>query len=224
VGTFIVTQAGGSAPLNQRRVTMLYQSFLGREPDAPGLAYWSSQDPANLGLAFYISDEFKILSYRVVQIYRALLNREPRYTDEYLQAVSGMRIGASVPAGLASQLIGQLGITTTAQLASAMCANLYPYAPSGSYSTAACQNDVQTLAGQGLTGGALVVKFLDSYYATTPWQNRYGVYLMYAVTLNRPPDDAGFNYWLTTMTQYNFDNYWLVTAFVISTEFSARFN
>jgi hypothetical protein len=224
VGTFVVTQSGGAAPLNVRRVTMFYQSFLGREPDPAGLAYWSTQDPATLGLAFYVSDEFKILSYRAVQIYRALLNREPLYTTEYLQAVNGIRTGTSAPADLANRLITQLGIATTTQLASTMCANLYPFAPSGSYSNAACQNDVQTLAGHGFTGGALVVKFLDSYYATTPWQNRYAVYLMYAVTLNRPPDDAGFNYWLTTMTQNNYDNYWLVKAFVISAEFTARFN
>jgi hypothetical protein len=44
------------------------------------------------------------------------------------------------------------------------------------------------------------------------------------VTLNRPVDDPGFNYWLTTMTQNNYDNYWLVTAFVISEEFALRFN
>jgi hypothetical protein len=175
-------------------------------------------------LAFYLCQEFKIQSYRAVQIYRALLSREPRYTDEYLQAVSGIRTGASTPVDLADRLIGQQGLATTVQIAGTMCANLYPFAPSGSYSAAACQNDVQALAAQGYSGGALVVKFLDSYYATVPWQNRYAVFLMYSVTLNRQVDDAGFNFWLTTMAQNNYDTSWLVHAFVAGSEFSARFN
>ena len=51
---------------------------------------------------------------------------------------------------------------------------------------------------------------------------RDAVYLMYTITLNRPPDQGGFNYWLGVMTANNFDIYWLVRAFVISPEFQAR--
>ncbi|MEO7652303.1 MAG: DUF4214 domain-containing protein [Bryobacteraceae bacterium] len=41
-------------------------------------------------------------------------------------------------------------------------------------------------------------------------------------TLNRVPDRGGFDYWLATMPNNNYDIYWLVKAFVVSPEFQAR--
>ena len=48
------------------------------------------------------------------------------------------------------------------------------------------------------------------------------VYLMYAMTLNRPPDQRGFDYWLRAMSEIGHDIYWLATAFLLSPEFQSR--
>ncbi len=62
------------------------------------------------------------------------------------------------------------------------------------------------------------MQFIQS--AAYQWAGRDAVYLMYTITLNRPPDQGGFDCWLGVMTGNNYDIYWLVTAFVINPEFS----
>jgi hypothetical protein len=69
---FSLTQAGSSLPYGTREVTLLYQSFLNREPDAGGLAYWVTQPAQQLGSAFYLSAEFQAVQLNLVQLYRVL--------------------------------------------------------------------------------------------------------------------------------------------------------
>ena len=62
-----MTQTGNSASLINREVTLLYQSFLTREPEPAGLAFWITQPLQNLGVAFYTSDEYRVVQLNLVQ-------------------------------------------------------------------------------------------------------------------------------------------------------------
>ena len=62
LGNMLFTSTEYSAPLDEQFVTDLYEAFLQRVPDAPGLSHWVSQVPLNgrnnVRLAFAVSPEF----------------------------------------------------------------------------------------------------------------------------------------------------------------------
>jgi hypothetical protein len=123
---FTLTQAGSTQPYATREVTLLYQSFLNREPDSGGLAYWATQPAQQLGAAFYLSGEFQAVQLNLVQLYRVVYGREPDYANEYLPGVQALRVGANTVAALAGQLVTKTGIASTSQLINLMCANVNP--------------------------------------------------------------------------------------------------
>jgi hypothetical protein len=218
---FSLTQAGSTQPYNAREVTLLYQAFLNREPDSGGLAYWATQPAQQLGAAFYISGEFQAVQLNLVQLYRAFYGREPDYTTEYLPGVRALRTGANTVAALAGQLVTAAGISSTAQLVASMCANVNPGAAQAVVASCVSANASLLVLAPNLAS----LQFIASpSYQGVQSSQRDAVFLMYCVTLNRPPDSGGFTYWLNTMTQNSYDNLWLVTAFVISTEFQGRLN
>jgi hypothetical protein len=218
---FGVFQAGGSLPYNNREVTLLYQCFLNREPDSGGLGYWSGQPPQQLGAAFYLSNEFQAVQLNLVQLYRVFYGREPDYNTEYLPGVVALRTGAITVSGLAAQLVASSGNPSTAKLVQTMCNNVNFGATQSAVSACIAAN-----AGLlSLAPADAALQFIrSSSYQGVQSAQRDAVYLMYTITLTRPPDPSGFGYWLTTMSQNNYDNLWLVTAFVISTEFQNRLN
>jgi uncharacterized repeat protein (TIGR01451 family) len=218
---FALTEYGSTLPYATREVTLLYQAFLSREPDSSGLSYWITQPAQNLGAAFYLSNEFKVVQLNLVQLYRAFYGREPDYTSEYLPGVRSLRTGAMGASDLAARLVTANQISSTPQLIAVMCGNVNPGANASVVS--ACVNASAGLT--PLTPAAAAVAFIQSSsYQGVQSAQRDGVFLMYTITLNRPPDSGGFTYWLNTMTQNNYDTLWLVTAFVISNEFQTRLN
>ncbi len=218
---FSLTQAGSTQPYSTREVTLLYQAFLSREPDSSGLAFWVTQPAQQLGAAFYLSGEFQSVQLNLVQLYRAFYGREPDYTTEYLPGVKALRTGANTVAALAGQLVTTTGITSTAQLISAMCANVNPGAAQAVVASCVSANASLLV----LTPNLAALQFIASpSYQGVQSSQRDAVFLMYTITLNRPPDSGGFTYWLNTMTQNNYDDLWIVQAFVISAEFQGRLN
>src|SRR5258708_7646984 len=150
----------------------------------------------------------KAVALNLVQLYRVFYGREPLYDTEYLPNLRALRGGSATPASLAAQLVAQTGIVSTAQLIATMCAKVNPMAPPSTISN--CVNGSANLA--ALNPSAAAVQFVQSAaYQGVNSAQRDAVYLMYTITLNRPPDQSGFDYWLGVMTANNFDIYWLVT-------------
>jgi hypothetical protein len=71
-----------------------YLDFLGREPDAPGLAFWTNEITScggnaacidrkrvNTSGAFFLSEEFQTTDFYVYRLYRGALERRPRYVE-----------------------------------------------------------------------------------------------------------------------------------------------
>jgi hypothetical protein len=218
---FYLIQSASSLPYSTREVTLLYQSFLNREPDAGGLSFWTTQPAQNLGSAFYLSGEFQAVQLNLVRLYRVFYGREPDYNTEYLPGTKALRAGASTVSTLSGQLVNSSGGPSASELLSTMCANVNPGAAQSA--VAACVSSNAGLV--SLAPADAAVQFIHSTsYQGTQSAQRDAVYLMYTITLNRPPDASGFGYWLTTMVQSNYDNLWLVTAFVSSAEFQKRLN
>jgi uncharacterized repeat protein (TIGR01451 family) len=71
-----------------------YHDFLNREPDAPGLQFWTNEieqcgtnaqcrevKRVNVSAAFFLSIEFQETGYLVYRLYQESFNRQPRYAE-----------------------------------------------------------------------------------------------------------------------------------------------
>jgi len=81
-----------------------YRDFLGREPDADGLRFWSNQilscgtdagcveeKRINVSAAFFLAIEFQETGYFVHRLYQAAYARAPRHVEEFL--LDSRRVG-----------------------------------------------------------------------------------------------------------------------------------
>src|SRR5207247_526480 len=100
--TFTITQAGSAESQSQRVVRALYQTILGREPDAAGFAFWTGGGaPMNgsgavlfnqMADGFYTSPEFKNSGWLALNIYQAVNNTLPNFAL-WLSTVMQIRNG-----------------------------------------------------------------------------------------------------------------------------------
>jgi hypothetical protein len=126
-----VTQLGSTAPLLNRQVTALYQSVLGRDPDAGGYAFWTGAG-APTGVAalgqmldsFLTSPEAFNSDFAVMAAYQAATGGPPSYA-EYAAAVAGVRAGTQT-VGL---LFSSLAATNNSYSATTLYQNLLGRTP-----------------------------------------------------------------------------------------------
>lgn len=95
----------------QTFVRQQYLDFLGREPDAGGLAYWTEriiecgidqqcihERRVDVSAAFFIEQEFQETGFYVYRFYRASLGRQPNYAEFYAdrsRVVAGSNLEAN---------------------------------------------------------------------------------------------------------------------------------
>ena len=188
--TFTVTEAGDSESLPNRQVRALYQSILGRDPDAAGFAFWTGAGAAGLGQmadSFLTSPEAFNSAFAVMAAHQAANGSAPTYA-QYATAVAGIRAGA--------QSVAQWFVSLTAANASYSPANLYgnllARSPSAS-ETVACATDLavcfETIVGYPASKTPVTAANLDPY-------NRLYIAALYYTILNRDYDLPGYNFWL----------------------------
>lgn len=98
-------------------VRQQYLDFLGREPDAPGLAFWTSEitmcgtnaacvdrKRVNTSGAFFLSSEFQSTGFFVYRLYKGALGRVPLF-DELILAMRQVGAGIVVGDQLSPQII-----------------------------------------------------------------------------------------------------------------------
>lgn len=96
-----------------------YLDFLNREPDAPGLAFWTSEimvcgtdavcidrKRTNTSGAFFLSEEFQATGYYVYRIYMGSLGRVPHYA-EFVPDASRVAAGIVVDNRLSPDVINR---------------------------------------------------------------------------------------------------------------------
>ena len=236
-------------------VTQHYRDFLSREPDGNGFAFWTNElmrcgmdaqclelKRINVSAAFFISIENHETGYYVYRMYRAALGRRPTFAEfvpDAAQVGQGVIAGSndawaarlsnnkdaytssffqrpdvqSRYAGLTNaqyvdQLFATEGITPTAaeraELINSLDCSLIP----------ACRTRAYVLR-RIVEHAAFDRKVFNEAFVT----------MEYFGYLRRDPDEAGFQFWLNKLNQFN-GNYIdaeMVKAFINSDEYRKRF-
>jgi hypothetical protein len=211
IQTFPVVEAGDTTEsLLYRQVRALYQTVLGRDPDSAGFAYWTgsgaTSGPAALGQMaddFLTSPEAFNRDFAVMAAYQAATGGAPTY-PQFEAAVATIRAGTQTIGGLFSSLIaGNPGYSATTlyenllnrtpALSEVIDYQAGPAAwfetligfPSNTTPADAAENEFQS------TG-----TFANLTSTVGDHTNALYMYMLYFVTLNRPPDAGGLEFWL----------------------------
>ena len=229
-----------------------YRDFFGREPDAPGLAFWTGQvmncgnsDPLvcriNVSAAFFLSIEFQETGYLVYRFYESSFNRRPTFA-EFLPDL--LRVDRNVIVGQGNwqaqleankqayaeefvarpAFLAQYPTTLTAeQFVDRLNAN------TDTSLTQAERDAVVTNLRSNPSSTQLRAAALRAVAEDRDYQNREFrpafVLMQYFGYMRRDPDEAGFQFWLGKLNQFNGDYVAaeMVKAFITSGEYRARF-
>jgi CSLREA domain-containing protein len=227
-----------------------YLDFLGREADAPGLAFWTNNIEScganaacrdakrvDTSAAFFLSIEFQQTGFVVHRFYRASFARPPKFT-EYLPDLTVVREGVIVgePGALDrlernKRLFAEQWVNRTA------FKQVYDRLNEMQYVDALAANAGITLAEEertalivGLltrreTRASVLLKIVESEDFARREFNPAFVRMEYFGYLRRDPDDAGFQFWLAKLERFggDFHKAEMVRAFLQSIEYRARF-
>ncbi|HVF41488.1 MAG TPA: beta-propeller fold lactonase family protein [Pyrinomonadaceae bacterium] len=227
-----------------------YHDFLNREPDAPGLAFWSNNIQGcnsdagcaevrriNTSAAFFLSIEFQQTGYLVERMYRAAYGRRPAMVEFMPDAQEASRelvVGAQGWEGkleankraFAEAFAARAGFRqsfdalSNAQLVDKLYANA-GVAPS----QAERDELVRGLDAGALTRGAALRRVAENAELSRKEFNAAFVLMQYFGYLRRDPDEPGFNFWLSKLEQFggDFQKAEMVKAFISSEEYRQRF-
>ena len=206
--TVIAPQAGAEAatyepvgflPSPEEFVTQQYEDFLGRSPDAGGLAYWSNVvedgfEPSAMIEALALSPEFEGVMAPIVRLYYAHFLRPPDY--------AGMTYWAGVARGgwsvekiseefvLSTEFRNSYGSLSNDQYVRQVYLNVL-----GRSADAGGLAYWRGQLGAGLTRGELMVAFSDSAEYRQLIGSKVLATMLYVGMLRRAPEAAGLDYW-----------------------------
>ncbi|HEY6122384.1 MAG TPA: DUF4214 domain-containing protein, partial [Pyrinomonadaceae bacterium] len=228
-------------------VRQQYLDFLGREPDASGLSYWSNQidqcgsNPTctsrrrtDVAASFFIEREFQQTGFFIYRLYLAALGRRlsfAEFSHDRLAVNNGGNSGGSelFTAGFVQRpefVEKYLDKTTPQSFVDAVVTT------------------VQQVSGVDLTGqkAALIARYNSGTNLTNSRslvlrdvaedpnvrQSAYNpafVLMEYFGYLQRDPDEGGYRFWLTVLNDRESQNYHgMVCAFITSAEYQRRFS
>ncbi|HTX34752.1 MAG TPA: DUF4214 domain-containing protein [Bryobacteraceae bacterium] len=202
--TLAVTVAGDAEVLLDREVRALYQSILGRDPDAGGFQFWTGTGSAGLGQmadSFFTSPESFNTNFAVMAAYQAATGAAPTYA-EFVTAVAQVRAGM-LPTALYTSLSAP-----NSPSAMSLYENLLNRAPSATESTNCGANLANCFANLiGYPGSNSPVSATNSEFQSTgTFQNLMSavgdhtnalyVRMLYFTILGRDPDSGGLQFWL----------------------------
>jgi hypothetical protein len=212
--TVTVTEAGSAAPELDRQITALYQSVLGRDPDAPGFTFWAAQSATSLGQMvddFLTSPESFNSNFAVIAAYQAASGAAPSYAN-FETSLASLRGGTAL-----TTIFNGLIAGNTSYSATTLYQNLLNRAPTSSTADTTCiasglAQCFETLIGYGASvspvGTGLNNEFMSAgtFANHTPGTaaappagdhtNGLYIYLLYFTILNRNPDAGGLLTWL----------------------------
>jgi hypothetical protein len=228
-------------------VRQQYLDFLGREPDASGLQFWSDQINAcdsnadcvrarriEVSAAFFLSEEFKDTGSFVYRLYKGALGRQLSYSEfltDRAQVVGGPNLEATkivftdVFVQREEFAARYQGRTTAEAFVDALL------------ETMSTGSDVQ-LGGERAAlisrynegsslneSRALVVRQLvDNATFARAVNNQTFVAMEYYGYLKRTPEAAGYDFWLNVLNGDSGNYRGMVCSFITSTEYQRRFS
>ena len=225
-----------------------YVDFLGREPDESGQAYWvgrvtgcgaatcAEAAHVNVSAAYFLSIEFKETGLLLHKLYRASYGRAPllsEFTPDRQELSRGVIVGVT---GWADQLEVNKGAflrqwvlrggfkarfdgLSNARFVDTLAAN------TGASLSAEERNALVTALDGGATRDTVLRRFVELDSVAQREVNSAFVLMQYFGYLQRDPDQAGYNYWLTKLDSFggNYVKAEMVKAFLSSQEYRQRF-
>jgi hypothetical protein len=224
-----------------------YADFLGREPDAAGLNYWTGQltqcgaDAAcltarriNVSQAFFAESEFQNTGSFVYRLYKSGLGRQPTFAEFNVdrgQVIGGASLD-SRRESFAASFVGRpeflqkypAGITGQ-QFTDALLAAIYQ--DSGADLSARRESLIALYDGSNSGRAAILRQAADDPAFVQAEYNPAFVLMQYFGYLRRDADQGGYDFWLTVLNQ-NLPNdsssyHAMVCGFITSTEYQLRF-
>jgi hypothetical protein len=217
-------------------VRQQYLDFLGREPDPPGFAGWTSTinncsgdttqcDRIHVSQLFFQSEEFQSRGYFVYKFYPVAFGRKPDY-GEFVPDFA--RVNGFLDAN-------QLEAAKVAFIASFMArpafANAYNGLTNQQYVDALLSSAGVTLASRQamidglnnstMTRGQVLRQIVESPEVSTKYNHQAYAVMEYFGYLRRQPDGF-YLQWIQVLDQSN-DPRGMVTGFVNSSEYRSRF-
>jgi len=248
-----VAASSSSTPANpvdvsEYFVRQHYLDFVGREPDESGFNFWSNQildcggDAAcverkriNVSAAYFLSIEFQQTGGLVDGLYRVSFGRRPLFAEfmpDSKTVANGIVVGE---ADWASRLEAnkQTFVETWMQrpdfqatydgLANSAFVDALISRATGFNGD---RDAVVSKLDQGtLTRANVLRQIAENDGFTRAKSNAMFVMMEYFGYLRRDPDDAGYQFWLDKLNGFggNFEQAEMVKAFLVSTEYRARF-
>jgi len=227
-----------------------YVDFLGREPDEAGRAFWTSKVEAcgadarcraamrtDVSAAYFLSIEFQQTGYFVERLYRGSFGRTVLFSEflaDTQEVEKGLVVGATgwqntlaanKKAFLQSwvqrpDFQARYGSLTNAQFVDALYASM-GVIPQQSERDAL----VASLQGGATTRADALGQLVDNPQFSQLESDKAFVLMQYFGYLRRDPDQAGYDFWLAKLDQFqgNYVKAEMVKAFLNSTEYRDRF-
>jgi hypothetical protein len=227
-----------------------YVDFLGREPDAAGRAFWTSQistcgtnarcleiKRVNVSAAYFLSIEFQQTGFLVYRVYRASYGRMVRmseFMNDMKEVSRGVivgeadwqeRLNANRAAFFRAWVQRADFRTRYDSMTNAQFVNAF-YASMG---VAGQPGEREALIASLQSGAATRADVVASAVENADFQrlekNRAFVLMQYFGYLRRDPDEPGYNFWLNKLEQFggDFVRAEMVLAFLSSGEYRDRF-
>ncbi len=228
-------------------VRQQYLDFLGREPDAGGLAYWTREITKcgsdadcirnrrnDVSAAFFDSEEFQQTGFFIYRMYSAGLGRRLSYAEfsaDHLHVLDGANLEAS-RAAFSTAFVQRKEFVrkyedhlTGASFVDALLATVR----NSGVDMLALRNSLMAsyqIGGDLNQSRALVVSELIENAAFRQSQyNPSFVLIEYFGYLRRDPDAGGYDFWLDVLNKREAGNYrGMVCAFITSAEYQGRFS
>ncbi len=243
-------QQGNPLDTTEYFVRQHYLDFLGREPDAAGLVFWSNQihecgadaeclerRRINVSAAYFLSIEFQGTGGIVDGVYRASYGRRPLYV-EFMPDVAAMAEGVEVgKRGWEQKLTANKRAFIESYVNRAAFRAAFDHQSNETYvdtlishtRNSLSQDEREALVASLHSGTAtradVLLRVVENAEFVRARRNEAFVMMQYFGYLRRDPDESGYQFWLAKLNQFNgnFEQAEMVKAFITSGEYRDRF-
>lgn len=226
-----------------------YIDFLGREPDESGFNFWSGElrgcgsdgncaarRQVNVSAAYFQSMEFMYTGGLVDGLYRTSYGRRPLFAEFMPDARSvspGLVVGQGnwyqqMQADRRAFVAGWTQRSSFRAVYDGMSDGQYVDAlisHTGVEFSAAERDGFVNRLSAGTTRAEVLQQIAENDRVFCAKLNEMFVMMEYFGYLRRDPDEAGFRFWLNKLNEFhgNFEDADMVKAFIVSSEYRARF-
>jgi lysyl endopeptidase len=217
-------------------VRQQYIDFLGREPDPPGLAGWTSTinncsgdttqcDRIHVSQLFFQSAEFQQRGYFVYRFYPVAFGRKPDYSEFVpdLASVSGFLDANQLEAAKVAFIAGFTARPAFVSAYNGLTNQQYVdmLLNTAGVTMSSRQAMIDSLSNSTMTRGQVLRQIVESPEVSTKYNHQAYAVMEYFGYLRRQPDGF-YLQWIAVLDQSN-DPRGMVTGFVTSQEYRNRF-